>query len=67
MLSPTAQMAMEELERLKSQIAEAQSNLRILFAIGSPRKLEVQRKLNDAITKRDQLLAALRQEAEFNE
>lgn len=64
MLSPTAQAAKETLEALNTAIEESESNLRILAKINDPRRLEVQRKLRDAIAKRNQVLAAIKEEDE---
>lgn len=61
-LSQAAQMAKQELEQLNTAITEAESNLRILAALGSDRRLEVMSKLQKAVARRDQVLAAINAE-----
>lgn len=65
-LSQAAQLMKDELERLEDEIRDRESDARILNDLGSPRRMEVQSKLNASLAKRDQMLAAIRKEEARN-
>lgn len=64
MMTPEMKLAQDELRALDAQIAQAKSNLRVLKSIGGGDVLSLQRNLDEALNKRDQVMRAIQAEAD---
>lgn len=67
MMTPQMQAAYEELNKLKSDIAQAQSNLKVLEAIGNGNTIALRADLNKAIARRDEVMRVIEQQAGVSE
>ncbi len=64
MLTPTLATAYDQLKSLDKSIAESESNLRVLAAIGAPEVPQLRAKVAEAINRRADVMAAIEKERE---